>query len=178
MCFTPRLRWPVDSHDRKGVHDMGNVKIRGWRRQDLGEVVELWFQLARHINPMDGFYQITPNARDKYRGYLDRLLEDRNYAVFVADGGGELIGFAMGRINRTPAVVLPETVGYIENIFIRDGKRGSGIGTALCERLLAWFRERQITHVELFYQMANSGAEAFWRRMGFTAWLAKAYRII
>ena len=178
MCLTRCLGRPFDRQDRKGARDMGNVQIRGWRRHDVGHVVDLWLELARYINPMDGFYQITPNARDKYAGYLDRLFQDRNYAVFVADEGDKLIGFAMGRINRTPAVVLPETVGYIENIFIRDGKRGCGIGTALCERLFVWFRERQITHVELFYQMANSGAEAFWRKMGFTAWLAKAYRTI
>ena len=157
---------------------MGNVKIREWRRQDLEQVVDLWFELARHIYPMDGFYHMTPNAKEKYRTYLDRLFENRNYAVFVVDGGDELIGFAMGRINRTPAVVLPEAVGYIENIFIRDGKRGCGVGTALCEKLLVWFREKQITHVELFYQMANTRAEVFWRKMGFTAWLAKAYRTI
>ena len=157
---------------------MENVTIRDWRRQDLEQVVDLWFQLTRYVNPMDGFYRIMPDARDKYRGYLERVLGDRNYAVFVAEIDDRVVGFAMGRINRAPSVVLPNTVGYIENIFIAEGQRGDGCGTALCERLFVWFRERGIDHVELFYQMANKGAEAFWRKMGFTTWLAKAYRAI
>jgi ribosomal protein S18 acetylase RimI-like enzyme len=157
---------------------MERVTIRGWRREDLEQVVELWFQLARYVNPMDGFYQIMPDARDKYRVYLERVLGDRNYAVFVAEVDDRVVGFAMGRINRTPSVVLPNSVGYIENIFVGAGQRGGGIGTSLCERLLVWFKEREIDHVELFYQMANRGAEGFWKKMGFTTWLAKAYRTI
>ena len=157
---------------------MDRLTIRSWRRGDLEEIADLWLGLARHINPMDGFYRLSPDARRSYGGYLERVFGDRNYVVFVADEGRGLVGFAMGRLNRSPSMVLPETVGYIENVFIQEGRRRSGIGTALCRMLLDWFRERGINHVELFYQVANSGAASFWEKMGFKTWLAKAYRIV
>ncbi len=156
---------------------MKKVRIRAWNEDDLEQIAELWLGLARHIKPMDGFYQISPDARNKYKRYLHRALSDRNYAVFVADRGDGLVGFAMGRINRSPSVVTPEAVGYIENVFIEEGSRQLGIGTALCNRLLNWFKRGGIDHVELFYQIENREAAAFWKKMGFKTWLAKAYRI-
>jgi len=157
---------------------MDSVKIRGWKEEDLEQIVDLWLRLAHHIEPMDGFYQISADAAKKYRAYLRRVFNDRNYAVFVADGDEGLMGFVMGRINKSPSVVVPETVGYVENIFTKEGRRQSGIGTALCNKLLDWFEKKGIEHVELFYQIENREAAGFWKKMGFKTWLAKAYRII
>lgn len=157
---------------------MSKVKIRGWKLEDLEQIVDLWLELASYVRPMDGFYQLSPDAGKKYNGYLRRVFGDRKYGVFVADSDGGLIGFAMGRINESPSVVLPESVGYIENIFVRGGRRHSGVGTALCNELLNWFRQRGIGDVELFYQVENSEAAAFWKKMGFKTWLAKAYKTI
>lgn len=157
---------------------MDGVKLRGWKREDLDQIADLWLGLATHVNPMDGFYEISPDAKKKYKGYLHRVFRDRDYVVFVADGNEGLVGFAMGRINKSPSVVIPETVGYVENVFIRDERRKSGIGTALCNQLLDWFKKQGIGHVELFYQIENTGAAAFWKTMGFKTWLAKAYRIL
>ncbi|MBW2056297.1 MAG: GNAT family N-acetyltransferase [Deltaproteobacteria bacterium] len=157
---------------------MDRVELRGWKREDLDQVADLWFGLATLVSPMDGFYRISPDARKKYMTYLRRVFRDPNYAVFVAEGSEGLVGFAMGRINRNPSVVIPESVGYIENVFVKEERRKSGIGKALCSRLLDWFKEKGIGHVELFYQLENRGAEAFWKTMGFKAWLAKAYMIL
>jgi GNAT superfamily N-acetyltransferase len=157
---------------------MDAVKLREWQRQDLDQIAELWFELATHVNPMDGFYRISHDARKKYKNHLDRVFGDRNHVVFVANGDAGLIGFAMGRINKSPSVVVPEKVGYIENVFVRERGRAAGIGTALCTKLLGWFRKRGVRHVELFYQTENRGAATFWKKMGFKPWLAKAYRVI
>lgn len=168
--------------ERQGVvgerREMNGVTLREWRRQDLDQIADLWMDLATYVNPMDGFYQISPDARRKYRRYLNGVFGDRKYVAFVADTGDDLVGFAMGRINRNASVVLPEVVGYIENVFVREGRRSSGVGTALCRRLLDWFKDQGIGHVELFYQIENKAAAAFWKKMGFKAWLAKAYKTI
>jgi ribosomal protein S18 acetylase RimI-like enzyme len=155
---------------------MDRVKIRRWKRGDLEQIVDLWLELTYHINPTDGFYRIAPDARRKYRGYLNRVFGDRNYGVFVADSNERLVGFVMGRVNQTPSVVIPDMVGYIENIFIEKESRRSGVGRELCHSLFEWFKERRIGHVELFYQIENTEAAAFWKRLGFRTWLAKAYR--
>lgn len=161
-----------------GRRGMETVKLREWKQEDLKQIANLWLRLATHVNPMDGFYQISPDAEEKYERYLHRVFGDRNYVVFVADSEEGLVGFAMGRINKNPSVVVPETVGYIENIFIKEGRQQSGIGAALCSQLIEWFRKKGVGHVELFYQIENRGAAAFWKKMGFKTWLAKAYRPI
>jgi ribosomal protein S18 acetylase RimI-like enzyme len=155
---------------------MDEVKFREWKSEDFEQIADLWLELATYVNPMDGFYQISPEAKKNYKKYLSRVYGDRNAVVFVAEFGEELVGFAMGRINRNPAVVIPEAVGYIENVFISENQRTSGIGTVLCTRLLEWFKNRGVSHVELFYQIENDAAAAFWKKMGFTTWLAKAYK--
>ncbi len=157
---------------------MDKVKIRGWTGGDLGQIVDLWLELAHYVRPMDGFYQLSPEAAKRYEAYLRRAYGDQKCAVFVADSENGLVGFAMGRINESPSVVVPKRVGYIENIFVKAGRRNSGIGKALCDELLAWFRSRDIGHVELFYQVENKEAADFWIKMGFKTWLAKAYRTI
>ena len=157
---------------------MGKLRLRGWNHADLEQIADLWLELATLVNPMDGFYQISPDAREKYKSYLREVFGDRNYAVFVAEGEEGLVGFAMGRVNRNPSVVVPDAVGYIENIFVKEASRKTGVGKALCGQLLDWFRGRGVGHVELFYQIKNKEAEAFWKKMGFRTWLAKAYRAV
>lgn len=157
---------------------MDKVKIRGWKEGDLGQIVDLWLELAHFVRPMDGFYQLSPDAGTRYDAYLRRVFDDHKYAVFVAESENGLVGFAMGRVNESPSVVVPKTVGYIENIFVRPELRNSGIGTALCNELLAWFRRWGLGHVELFYQVENQEAAAFWNKMGFKTWLAKAFRTV
>lgn len=158
--------------------EMDTVEVRAWEQKDLDQIADLWLSLATHVNPIDGFYRVSPDAKTKYKRYLQRVFGDRNYVVLVAEAEEGLVGFAMGRINKNPSVVVPETVGYIENIFIKAGRRESGIGTALCSQLLEWFRKKGVGHVELFYQIENREAAAFWKKMGFKTWLAKAYRTI
>jgi ribosomal protein S18 acetylase RimI-like enzyme len=161
-----------------GSVGMDTVRLRAWKQGDVEQIVDLWLGLMNHVNPVDGFYRISPDARKRYQSYLHRVFTDRDYAVFVAEADDGLVGFAMGRINKTPSVVVPETVGYIENIFVREERRASGIGKALCKKLLEWFKKRGIGHVELFYQIENKQAVTFWQKMGFKAWLAKAYLTI
>ncbi len=157
---------------------MDTVRIRNWKRQDLDQIADLWLELAHDVKPMDGFYRLSPGAGRRYRDYLSGAYNDGNFTVFVAETSEKLVGFAMGRIRKNPPVVIPESVGYIENVYVKKEKRQLKIGTTLCDSLLDWFKKRGIGHVELFYQIENRGAAAFWKKMGFMTWLAKAYRVL
>lgn len=83
----------------------------------------------------------------------------RRLVVAEREGGG-LVGFAVGKI-------VGQDLAEIESVAVAVEGRRSGVGRALCEALVAWFREEGAETVELEVRAGNDGAIALYRRLGF-----------
>lgn len=59
--------------------------------------------------------------------------------------------------------------GEIDSLFVEQDYRGSGIGTALMRRALAWLDENNATSKVLSVAFGNDRALAFYRQFGFEA---------
>ena len=58
---------------------------------------------------------------------------------------------------------------WLEDVFVRPGARGTGVGRALVEGVLALARERGCRRVELDVNDANAPATALYESLGFSA---------
>lgn len=98
------------------------------------------------------------------------LIADPDRPAYVAVGeGGELLGYCLCEVQRSNGhpVLADRTVLYIDDFFVRREARGRGVGRALAEAARARARELGAAGVELNVWAFNSGAVAFYERMGF-----------
>ena len=65
---------------------------------------------------------------------IDDDLSADGAAVWVAEEGGEVVGYVTARLDRAAGV------GFIPNLAVRAGRRGRGVGRQLIEHALAQFR--------------------------------------
>jgi mycothiol synthase len=108
--------------------------IRALKGGDTPELLELWNRSL----PYDS---ITLDILER------KVLLDMNReqdSLLVADEDGELVGFILCLVLRKPIenVGLKEDTGYITALGVHPGHRGKGIGKALLERGIEFFRAR------------------------------------
>jgi GNAT superfamily N-acetyltransferase len=100
---------------------------------------------------------------------VERLLEDRNTEFLLAasgDGappGGVLqLRFRLGVWKAAPD-------GWLEDLFVRESERRTGLGDALVALALERARERGARRIELDCNEANAVALALYERHGFSS---------
>jgi aminoglycoside 6'-N-acetyltransferase I len=86
-----------------------------------------------------------PDGAEGHASEIDRFLSGKAtepQAVLVAEVGKELVGFAELSIRLFAEGCVTSQVGYLEGWFVKEDRRGDGIGRALLEASEDWARER------------------------------------
>lgn len=131
--------------------------IRDALQGDVSNVAEI----ARAGFP-EALLRFTIMGSDGYDEYvLDRILDCASgHARFrVASSRSDTRGFAEWRLEGTAA--------HLNNIFVAEPYRGSGIGTALLADLFAWV-DSGVSSVSAHAFVDNSRANAWYRSLGMT----------
>jgi|SRR3954463_5267753 ribosomal protein S18 acetylase RimI-like enzyme len=137
---------------------MADVTIREARSEDIGALVPL----------MQDFYQHErlPWDEARTRGLLAELIEDaKRGRVLLFGDGGEIVGY------------LVLTFGYslefhgrdalIDEFYVMEAKRGSGIGTKALKRVAEICGEENVVAVHLEADHQNVRAYDFYQQQGF-----------
>lgn len=82
---------------------------------------------------------------------------------FVAKNGGDLAGFVAGGIEDTGE----EVYGHIMNLAVAPAYRRRGIGKHLVRRLEQEYAILGASAVQLEVRVSNTGAQEFYRRLGY-----------
>ncbi len=133
--------------------------------RDVGAIVQLIRDLAE-FEQLTHLLQVTP---EKLR---PQLFGERPAAeALVAEigdgkGGGEVVAFALFFTNFSTFLAQPGL--YLEDLYVKPGQRGSGIGRALLTRLAALAVERQYGRFEWSVLDWNEHAIRFYQGMGAT----------
>jgi len=80
-------------------------------------------------------------------------------ASFVAEGDGEILGFAVA----SRAGELAE----LESVVVSESARRKGIGKALCQQVMDWSRNAGASELELEVRASSGGALELYRSLGF-----------
>ena len=135
--------------------------IRPATPADLPAILEIYNHAVVHTTASYDLEPVTLQDRQEWFAARERA----GFPVFVAVGeGGEVLGFASYGTFRTK----PGYNGTVEHsVYIRDGRRGAGLGQALMRRLIAEARAQGL-HVMLGSVDADNAASvAFHERLGF-----------
>ncbi len=131
----------------------------------------MWGELASYLAALDPAFTPSPQWPREYGAYLRTLISRDDALAVLARDGDEVIGYAVGRITTLPPFFEHRSRGHIHDVYTKEAFRRRGIGRRLVEELLAWFRHRGVTVVELTVVANNEDARTFWERLGFRIYM-------
>lgn len=131
--------------------------IRDARAEDMGQVLELIKELAEFEKEPDAV-EITEEdlLRD---GFGERPL----FHCFVAEVDGMLAGMAL--VYERYSTWKGKTI-HLEDLIVRQALRGTGLGSALFSRVIAYGHEQGVKRIEWAVLDWNEGAIRFYERNG------------
>jgi GNAT superfamily N-acetyltransferase len=127
------------------------IKVRPAVAADASAVAGLAGQLAQSFTFSRAEFDLNYPA----------LLAEPNVCLLVATGGGDHLGYLLGFRHLTFFANGP--VGWVEEILVSPGQRGSGTGRALMTAFEQWAAEHGCAMVAL----ATRRAGPFYRAIGY-----------
>jgi GNAT superfamily N-acetyltransferase len=132
--------------------------LRGARREDVPAIVGLIEELA--------LYERQPeDCHADPRLLEEHLFGPKPFAeVILAEAAGEVIGFALFFHNYSTWLTRPGL--YLEDLYVRPGRRGFGAGKALLVELARIAAARGCGRMEWSVLTWNEPAIGFYRALG------------
>jgi len=97
---------------------------------------------------------------------LERDLADPEAVVLAGTIDDVVVGYATGR---TEVLRDGSVLGIIGDLYVDEGARSVGVGEAMMNELLAWFRSRNCAGVDATALPGNRATKNFFEESGFTA---------
>lgn len=115
-----------------------------------------------------GRYQLPADVAAAYAGLFAEHVGRPESVVVVADGGGELVGYAFGTIEPPSLVKLAGRAGWIHDLYVSPAARGLGVGGRLLDAAVTGLRSLGCPGgVLLGVAVQNAAAAALFGRRGF-----------
>ncbi|ASL45056.1 L-amino acid N-acyltransferase MnaT [Burkholderia sp. AD24] len=134
--------------------------IRAATPADTSAIFALTYELAE-------FESLTHVFVATEDGLHDALFGTRpSIEALVAEQEGRIVGYALFFHNYSSFVGKRGL--YLEDVYVQPGQRGSGLGSALLQRLAALAVERQCGRFEWTVLDWNQPAISFYEKMGAT----------
>jgi ribosomal protein S18 acetylase RimI-like enzyme len=136
----------------------------------LDELEPLWEALRQHhraVMPSLGPLRDSADSWRRRRAHYEDLLGRPGAFLLLGVRDGELVGYALvapGSPSQTWAI---ESAATLETLVLLPDARGSGLGSALIERVREEVRAAGVTHLGLGVAAGNEDAIRFYRRHGF-----------
>jgi GNAT superfamily N-acetyltransferase len=148
------------------------VIVRRATRKDQTTVLEFHHALyvefrdqiaAPDVIPLFAYKNMEATLKDDVEG----LLGARSAAVFLAERGGQAVGYISGHIEVDHRRVLCRR-GVVEDWYVVEQGRSLGVGSRLLETLLDWFRADGCEVAESGTWAFNHNARKAHAKAGFT----------
>jgi ribosomal protein S18 acetylase RimI-like enzyme len=142
------------------------VAIRKARDTELKTVQDLNYALFVSDSKSDQELNMNWPYEDG-KDYFKKMIEGSIGACFVAEVGGEVIGYLAGSIKAQTPSYRPVKRSELENMFVREEYRNKGIGEKLVKKFLSWSKENGISNTFVSAYSPNHGAIRYYERLGF-----------
>lgn len=137
-----------------------SFEIEKAKKTDLDKLAELYLEGYK------GLEEYSYTHPEDVKAYMDWLWRRDPEGMFVAKVEGKIVGFVAGDANWF-SKREHRKVGAIHEIVVHPEYRGMGIGHALMEKILEYFRSKGLDLAELWVGDENHKAIEFYRKFGF-----------
>jgi ribosomal protein S18 acetylase RimI-like enzyme len=109
----------------------------------------------------------SPEAVERYRGWLARVVEDESAVYLVAEEGGAVFGFLLAVLQDEYRIYRAKRVGFIHELWVDEAQRRQGVGAALVMEAKARFAAMGAAQVRLDTSTYNERAQRLFEACGF-----------
>ncbi len=148
-----------------------DLSIRLATYEDVDTIASLYIKALRELSNLlpEAFGRglREPIDFEEERKYLINALNNPDLILFVAERGGNLIGFVMGVVSRVPDDLLSPPYLMIQYLYVDEAFRGLGVAKALIRSLENWALENGIHILELRVWNTNTPARKLYQSLGY-----------
>jgi ribosomal protein S18 acetylase RimI-like enzyme len=143
--------------------------IRRATLDDMPTVGRLGALLVRTHYDFDPLRFMGPSRHtaEGYGHFLGTQLDKPDVCVFVAEQGGEVIGYTYAAIEPRDWMALRDSAGALYDILVDPTHREHGVGRKLLDATLAFLKERGAPRVVLSTAERNEPAQRLFEKAGF-----------
>lgn len=156
--------------------------VRRAARDDIAVLAELDLALPQHQGKSPVFASGYIPSLEEALADWEESFDDPDYAVFVAEHNGRVIGSSIGcSLDKSSAhsgLARPDNAGFLGFAAVLPGARGLGAGRALGEAVLQWSADTGYTSVVTDWRVTNLLSSRTWPRLGFEQTFHRLHRLI
>lgn len=135
--------------------------------KDQPAVARLMKILIDYHHQLDPEDHKTAGEFTELEDYFEEIAKHKDSAFWVAEEGGEVIGYLAARVEDGPTYSVNKKIGVVADVAVDEKHRRQGIAEKLFDAALAWFQKKQLATIELSVYSQNSPALALWKKLGF-----------
>jgi GNAT superfamily N-acetyltransferase len=158
------------------------LAVRRAGRGDIAVLAELDLVLPQHQGLAPVFSAGEVPTLEEALADWEESIDDRDYATFVAEHNGQVIGCSIGcSIEKSSAhsgLAQPDNAGFLAYAAVLPESRGLGAGRALGEAVLNWAAEVGYESVVTDWRVTNLLSSRAWPRLGFVQTFHRLHRMI
>ena len=153
-------------------------KIRTANYKDLDSIVLLSKKLNIYHQKFDKRFTIRKEFDKEFRKFLKTNLKKKNFKILVAEVDGKIVGYSIGKIEKTAPAYKEKKIGKITDTFVLERYRKYEIGSKFLEELIKWFKRNGIKEIEVSVHVKNKTGLNFWKKQGFRDFTIKMVKRI
>ena len=148
---------------------MDQIIIRPATKSDLPALGRLGALLLRTHYGFDQQRFMAPGSSPDqgYAWFLGTQLSRRDVAVFVAEDGGNVVGYVFAGIEPQSWKELRDRAGFIHDVVVDESKRRRGIAESLLSAAVEWLQKQGVPRVVLWTAEQNDSAQRLFTKLGF-----------
>jgi len=143
--------------------------IRRAEARDLPSLGRLGALLMQTHYDFDRARFLAPGTSPEagYAAFLGSQLALDSAVLFVAEEGGQVVGYVYAGIEERSWKELRDRAGFIHDVAVDETARRAGIAHALIEAAAAWLVAAGMPRVMLWTAEHNHAAQTLFTRLGF-----------
>ncbi|HHP7237534.1 GNAT family N-acetyltransferase [Longibacter sp.] len=141
---------------------MAHPDVRKALKRDQDTVTGLWMDFLKEQSENDNRLRVSDDARERWENDFGAWLEDETRRIYVAERGGEVVGFATAHRTAPPPIYETNGEVYLDEIYVAPDHRRDGYGAQLVEAVVAWSDRVRAERIRLSVLEQNAAAQAFW----------------
>jgi GNAT superfamily N-acetyltransferase len=159
------------------------VKVRRAARDDIPALAALEVVLDQHQTASPVFASVVgfPTVEES-KAEWDADFDDLDYAVFVAEHDGAVVGSAVGcsieKSNAHTGLARPDSAGFLGFAAVYPEHRGLGMGRALGEAVISWSEESGYPAIVTDWRVTNLLSSRAWPALGFHETFIRMHRLV
>ncbi len=134
---------------------------------DLDSLMELWYQLIEYHKEKTNHILITADWKDKKKEELTWIVQNTQSMILVARLCDSTVGYIRGSIRRMPALYDHVIEGHIEEIYVQENFRRTGIGVQLAKAARLFLASKGAHYIDIHVDPDNEQGQKFWETIGF-----------